>query len=89
MGLDWNYWRVEDGGGHHLAAEAPVCTRLREMRAVMAPLTGVPWALRRDDAVVTPALRDDDAPGDAVVLSTISRPQMAARRWCQRTTRPG
>ncbi|MBL8309665.1 MAG: formate dehydrogenase subunit alpha [Burkholderiales bacterium] len=67
LGLDWNYWRAEDGDGHR-AAEAPVARVYEEMRAVMAPLTGVPWArLRREDAVVTPA-QHDHAPGDAVVF---------------------
>ena len=49
-------------------AEAPVARVYEEMRAGMSPLAGVPWRrLVRDDAVVTPAEREDD-PGDAVVF---------------------
>jgi len=67
MGLAWDYWRADDGDGH-AAAEAPVARVYEEMRTVMAPLTGVPWTrLTRDEAVVTPAARED-APGEAVVF---------------------
>ena len=68
LGLAWNYWRAEDGDGH-AAAEAPVARVYEEMRAVMEPLAGVPWSrLVREDAVVTPAAREDQ-PGQAVVFT--------------------
>lgn len=67
IGLDWHYWRDEDGNGH-AAAEAPVARVYEEMRQVMAPLAGVPWArLLREGAVETPAAREDE-PGDAVLF---------------------
>jgi len=68
LGLDWQYWRAEDGDGH-AAAEAPVARVYEEMRTVMEPLAGVPWSrLVREDAVVTPAEREDQ-PGHAVVFT--------------------
>jgi formate dehydrogenase major subunit len=68
VGLDWNYWRNEDGDGQ-VASEAPVERVFEEMRAVMSPLAGVPWSrLVRDGAVVTPAAREDAA-GDAIVFT--------------------
>jgi len=68
LGLAWDYWRDADGDGH-AAAEAPVARVYEEMRAVMAPLAGVPWTrLVREDAVVTPAEREDQ-PGQAVVFT--------------------
>ncbi len=68
IGLNWHYWRAEDGDGH-VAADAPVARVYEEMRTVMAPLAGVPWSrLVREDAVVTPAARED-APGEAVVFT--------------------
>ncbi len=68
MGLAWDYWSAEDGDGH-AAAEAPVARVYEEMRVVMEPLAGVPWArLLREEAVVTPAERED-APGQAVVFT--------------------
>ena len=68
LGLAWQYWRDEDGDGH-AAAEAPVARVYEEMRAGMSPLAGVPWSrLVREDAVVTPALTEDD-PGEAVVFT--------------------
>jgi formate dehydrogenase major subunit len=67
LGLPWAYWREEDGDGH-AAAEAPVARVYEEMRTVMEPLAGVPWSrLVREDAVVTPAEREDE-PGHAVVF---------------------
>ncbi|WP_298231507.1 formate dehydrogenase subunit alpha [uncultured Azohydromonas sp.] len=67
LGADWNYWRPEDGDGRE-SAEAPVARVYEEMRAVMAPLAGVPWSrLVREDAVVTPAPAED-APGQSVVF---------------------
>jgi formate dehydrogenase major subunit len=67
LGLPWAYWRDEDGDGH-AAAEAPVARVYEEMRAVMEPLAGVPWSrLVREDAVVTPAERENE-PGHAVVF---------------------
>ena len=67
LGADWHYWRPEDGDGH-AAAEAPVARVYEEMRSVMEPLAGVPWArLVRDGAVVTPAPREDE-PGRSVVF---------------------
>jgi formate dehydrogenase major subunit len=66
-GLDWNYWRAEDGDGH-LAAEAPTMRAFEEMRAVMPPLAGAPWSrIAREDAVVTPTDREDTV-GDSVVF---------------------
>ncbi|EHR70378.1 formate dehydrogenase, alpha subunit, archaeal-type [Burkholderiales bacterium JOSHI_001] len=68
LGLPWTYWQTEDGDGH-AAAEAPVSRVYEEMRGVMAPLTGVSWArLVRQDAVMTPAMTEDD-PGQAVVFT--------------------
>ncbi|HNJ83214.1 MAG TPA: molybdopterin-dependent oxidoreductase, partial [Piscinibacter sp.] len=68
LGLPWNYWRAEDGDGH-AAAEAPVARVYEELRSVMEPLAGVPWRrLVREDAVVTPAEREDE-PGHAVVFT--------------------
>jgi formate dehydrogenase major subunit len=68
VGLDWNYWRAEDGDGY-IAAEAPVARVYEEMRNVMSPLAGVPWSrLAKESAVVTPAARED-APGDAIVFT--------------------
>ncbi len=67
LGADWHYWRPEDGDGH-AAAEAPVARVYEEMRSVMEPLAGVPWTrLVREDAVVTPAPREDQ-PGHSVVF---------------------
>jgi formate dehydrogenase major subunit len=67
MGLDWNYWRADDGTGHE-GREAPVARVYEEMRGVMTPLAGVPWSrLAREEAVVTPAPRED-APGESVVF---------------------
>lgn len=68
VGLDWNYWRAENGEGH-VAHEAPVARVFEEMRHVMSPLAGVPWArLVREGAVTTPAPRED-APGEAIVFT--------------------
>ena len=68
LGLPWSYWHDDDGDGR-AAAEAPVARVYEEMRAGMAPLAGVPWRrLVRDDAVMTPAAREDD-PGEAVVFT--------------------
>ena len=67
LGADWRYWQPEDGDGH-AAAEAPVARVYEEMRSVMEPLAGVPWSrLVREDAVVTPAPREDE-PGQSVVF---------------------
>jgi formate dehydrogenase major subunit len=67
LGSPWNYWRDEDGSGRE-AAEAPVARVYEEMRGVMEPLAGVPWSrLVREDAVVTPAQREDE-PGQSVVF---------------------
>jgi formate dehydrogenase major subunit len=67
LGAGWNYWRPEDGAGH-VAAEAPVARAYEEMRSVMEPLAGVPWArIIREGAVVTPALHEDE-PGQSVVF---------------------
>lgn len=67
LGADWNYWRDDDGDGHH-AVEAPVARVYAELRSVMEPLAGVPWErLAREDAVMTPA-SDPDAPGEAIVF---------------------
>jgi len=67
MGAGWNYWRGDDGDGH-AAAEAPVARVYEEMRGVMEPLAGVPWSrLVREEAVVTPAAREDQ-PGESVVF---------------------
>ena len=67
LGAGWNYWRTEDGDGR-ASAEAPVARVYEEMRGVMEPLAGVPWSrLVREDAVVTPAAREDQ-PGEAVVF---------------------
>jgi formate dehydrogenase major subunit len=68
LGADWNYWQAPDGDGR-AAAEAPVARVYEEMRAVMEPLAGVPWSrLVREDAVVTPAEREDQ-PGHSVVFT--------------------
>ncbi len=68
VGLDWDYWRNDDGDGC-AAAEAPTARVFEEMRNVMSPLAGVPWSrLVREGAVVTPAARAD-APGDAIVFT--------------------
>ena len=67
LGAGWNYWRADDGDGRS-AAEAPVARVYEEMRVVMEPLAGVPWSrLVRQDAVVTPAARED-TPGDSIVF---------------------
>ena len=67
MGARWNYWHADDGAGQ-AAAQEPVARVYEEMRSVMEPLTGVPWSrLVREGAVVTPALREDEA-GQAVVF---------------------
>jgi formate dehydrogenase major subunit len=67
MGAGWTYWHDEDGSGH-VAAEAPVARVYEEMRSVMEPLAGVPWSrLVREEAVVTPAARED-LPGESVVF---------------------
>jgi len=67
LGLPWHYWHDGDGDGR-LAAEAPVARVYEEMRAGMAPLAGVPWRrLVREEAVVTPAAREDE-PGQSVVF---------------------
>ncbi|WP_310389724.1 formate dehydrogenase subunit alpha [Roseateles sp.] len=67
IGLGWHYWQAADGAGH-LAAEAPTARVFEEMRAVMAPLAGVPWArLRREEAVVTPAPLEGE-PGHAILF---------------------
>ncbi|TAG83982.1 MAG: formate dehydrogenase subunit alpha, partial [Burkholderiales bacterium] len=68
VGLDWNFYRDDDGDGH-VAHEAPVARVFEEMRHVMSPLAGVPWArLVREGAVVTPASRED-APGESIVFT--------------------
>ena len=67
LGAGWHYWTAEDGPGH-VAAEAPVARVYEEMRSVMEPLAGVPWSrLVREDAVVTPAPREDE-PGHSIVF---------------------
>ncbi|WP_353093209.1 formate dehydrogenase subunit alpha [Methylibium sp.] len=67
MGLAWNYWRDEDGGGK-CASQAAVARVYEEMRVSMPPLAGVPWSrLVKADAVMTPAASEDD-PGAAVVF---------------------
>jgi formate dehydrogenase major subunit len=67
LGAGWHYWHADDGAGQ-AAAAAPVERVYEEMRSVMAPLAGVPWSrLLREEAVVTPAPRED-APGEAVVF---------------------
>lgn len=67
LGLPWQYWQAEDGTGH-AAAQAPVARVFEEMRQLMAPLVGVSWArLLREEAVVTPAPRED-MPGEDVVF---------------------
>jgi len=67
LDLPWNYWQAADGDGR-LGAEAPVARAYEEMRAGMSPLAGVPWSrLAREEAVVTPAAREDE-PGDDVVF---------------------
>ncbi len=67
MGLAWNYWRDEDGGGKS-ARQAAVARVYEEMRVSMPPLAGVPWSrLAKADAVMTPAATEDD-PGAAVVF---------------------
>ncbi len=70
LGLDWRYWDEAADGMGQQAAAAPVARVYEEMRAVMAPLAGVPWArLLREGAVVTPAPHED-RPGEAVVFTT-------------------
>lgn len=67
MGMGWHYWHDEDGEGQ-LGAEAPVARVYEEMRSVMEPLAGVPWArLIREEAVVTPAALEHE-PGETVVF---------------------
>jgi formate dehydrogenase major subunit len=67
MGLPWSYWTPADGDGQ-LAHEAPVARVYEEMRSTMEPLAGVPWSrIVREDAVMTPAPREDE-PGHAVVF---------------------
>ena len=67
LGAGWNYWRAEDGDGRQ-SVEAPVARVYEEMRSVMEPLAGVPWTrLVREEAVVTPAAREDQ-PGEDVVF---------------------
>ncbi len=67
VGLAWRYWHDTDGNGHQ-AQEAPVARAYEEMRLTMEPLAGVPWSrLIREEAVVTPAEREDQ-PGHAVVF---------------------
>ena len=69
LGADWDVWRDTEDGDGQAAAEAPVARVYEEMRSVMAPLAGVPWArLVREGAVQTPAARED-APGTAVVFT--------------------
>jgi formate dehydrogenase major subunit len=68
VGLDWSYWRSEDGDGQ-IASDAPTARVYEEMRLVMSPLAGVAWSrLVKERAVVTPAVRED-APGEAVVFT--------------------
>ncbi|MBY0233496.1 MAG: formate dehydrogenase subunit alpha [Burkholderiaceae bacterium] len=68
IGLPWQYWQADDGAGQ-LASEVPVARVFEEMRTLMAPLAGVSWArLKREEAVVTPAPREDE-PGEAVVFT--------------------
>ncbi|TAG49258.1 MAG: formate dehydrogenase subunit alpha [Betaproteobacteria bacterium] len=67
VGLDWDYWQASDGAGS-AAAEAPSMRVFEEMRSVMPPLAGASWArIAREDAVVTPADREDAA-GQSVVF---------------------
>ena len=67
IGLNWHYWQADDGAGQ-VAAEAPTARVFEEMRAVMAPLAGVPWArLLREEAVVTPAPLEGE-PGHAIIF---------------------
>ncbi|MBB1161945.1 formate dehydrogenase subunit alpha [Aquariibacter albus] len=67
LGLPWAYWTAADGDGQ-AAAEAPVARVYEEMRQAMEPLAGVPWSrLVRENAVMTPAARED-APGEAIVF---------------------
>ena len=67
IGLDWRYWQDADGAGQQ-AAEAPVARVFEEMRSVMAPLAGVSWSrLVREEAVVTPAPREDE-PGQSIIF---------------------
>jgi formate dehydrogenase major subunit len=68
LGVQWDVWRDDEDGDGRLAREAPVARVYEEMRSAMPPLAGVPWSrLVREDAVTTPAARED-APGDAVVF---------------------
>ncbi len=68
IGLDWNFYRADDGDGA-VAHEAPVARVYEELRSVMSPLAGVPWArLVREGAVTTPAARED-SPGEAIVFT--------------------
>jgi formate dehydrogenase major subunit len=88
LGADWNYWRAEDGAGQ-VAAEAPVARVYEEMRAVMEPLAGVPWSrLVREEAVVTPAPREDQ-PGHAVVFIDHFPTADGRARVVPTTFRPG
>ncbi len=67
IGLGWHYWQAADGDGQ-VAAEAPTARVFEEMRAVMAPLAGVPWArLQREEAVITPAPLEGE-PGHAIIF---------------------
>ncbi|MCV2356798.1 formate dehydrogenase subunit alpha [Paucibacter sp. B2R-40] len=67
LGLDWQHWQAADGDGQ-AAAEAPTARVFEEMRAVMAPLAGVPWSrLQREEAVVTPAPLEGE-PGHAIIF---------------------
>jgi formate dehydrogenase major subunit len=67
VGLDWNYWRVEDGDGQ-VAAEFPTMRAFEEMRSVMPPLAGASWArIARESAVNTPTERED-TPGHPIVF---------------------
>jgi formate dehydrogenase major subunit len=68
LGVQWDVWRDDEDGDGRLAREAPVARVYEEMRSAMPPLAGVPWSrLVREDAVTTPATREDE-PGDAVVF---------------------
>jgi formate dehydrogenase major subunit len=68
LGLAWDVWRDAEDGDGRLAREAPVARVYEEMRRTMHGLAGVPWSrLVREDAVVTPALQEDE-PGSAVVF---------------------
>ncbi len=88
IGLPWNYWRDENGGGQ-AASQSAVARVYEEMRVTLPPLAGVPWSrLVAADAVMTPALREDD-PGAAVVF-TECFPTVDGRATLVPTTfRPG